>query len=311
MLVKGILLLLCAFIMKIVPTIDGLVLRETGFSRSSVSPLHQCDPVAVGVAIETGQREYDWDNRHRHEDCLFQYTLHGEGCFQTLPDGRTIVLQPGTGFLAELPSETRYWLEKGTQWGFFYVILNGHMARALVRDLINRHGHIWTLPIEHPALQIIRDVHLRVTDGRIPDGFELAIAGYSLLMELFRSGPHPARKQSAPVAQALELMEREYADSALSMARIAEAAGCSRYHLSRRFRTETGSSPYARLQEIRIRHALQQVTGTAQPIKVIAANCGYRDTANFCREFKRRTLKTPTEARHLGHHLNLSAVYTA
>ena len=42
-----------------------------------------------------------------------------------------------------------------------------------------------------------------------------------------------------------------------------------------------------------------------------AANCGYRDTANFCREFKRRSLKTPMEARHLGHHLNLSAVYTA
>ena len=297
--------------MNIVPTLDGLIIRETGFRRSRVSPQHQCDPTAVGVALEAGQQAYDWDNRQRHEGCLFQYTLDGEGRFQTLPDGRETVLRPGTGVLVELPSDTRYWLERGTKWGFCYVILDGDMAQALVRDLIDHHGHIWTLPPEHPALEIIRGVHLRVTDGRIPDAFELAIAGYNLLMELFRSGSHPAREHSPAVMQALELMQLEFADSALSMERIAAAAGCSRYHLSRLFQAETGSSPYAKLQEIRIRHALQQVTSTTQLIKVIAANCGYRDTANFCREFKRRTLKTPTEARHLGRHLDLSAVYTA
>jgi AraC-like DNA-binding protein len=297
--------------MKIVPSLCGSVLRETGFNRSHVSPSHQCDLVVEGMAIETGQRRYDWDNRQRHEGYLFQYTLSGEGRFQTLPDGRPVILRPGTGFLAGLPSNTRYWHQSGTQWGFCYVILNGNMARELANELVDQHGHIWNLPLEHPSLAIIRRIHLLVAEGHIPDGFELAIAGYNLLMELFRSGPHPARKQSPAVEQALTLMEQAFADGGLSMKRIAAAAGCSRYHLSRRFRAETGQSPYATLQQIRIRHALRQLTVSSLAVKEIAANCGYRDTANFCREFKRQTLKTPTEARNLGHHLNLSTVYTA
>ena len=133
------------------------------------------------------------------------------------------------------------------------------MVRQLVSELVDQHGHIWNLPLEHPSLAIIRRIHLRVTEGHIPDGFELAIAGYNLLMELFRSGP----------------------------------------------------SPYATLQQIRIRHALRQLTSSSLTVKEIAAKCGCRDTANFCRKFKRRTLKTPTEARDLGRHLNLSAVYSA
>lgn len=297
--------------MKIVPSLCGSVPRETGFNRSHVSPSHQCDLVVEGVAIETGQRRYDWDNRQRHNGCLFQYTLSGEGRFQTLPDGRPVILRPGTGFLVSLPSNTRYWHQSGTPWEFCYVILDGTMARDLVNELVDQHGHIWNLPLEHPSLAIIRRIHLLVTEGHIPDGFELAIAGYNLLMELFRSGPHPARKQSPAVEQALTLMEQAYADGGLSMKRIAAAAGCSRYHLSRRFRAETGQSPYATLQQIRIRHALRQLTASSLTVKEIAANCGYRDTANFCREFKRRTLKTPTEARNLGRHLNLNTVYTA
>jgi AraC-like DNA-binding protein len=297
--------------MKIVPSLEGLPLRETGFSRSSVFPLHRCDLVAAGVAVEAGRKPYDWDNRQRPDSCLFQYTLSGEGRFQTLPDGRTEILRPGTGFLVELPSETRYWLSNGASWGFCYVILDGDMARDIVRQLISSYGHLWSLPLAHPSLEIIRGVHLRVTEGRIPDRFELAIAAYNLLMELFRSGPHPARQLSPAVELALRLMEKAYADSSLSMEQIAAVAECSRYHLSRVFRAETGDSPYSTLQQIRIRQALRQITETALPIKEIAFNCGYRDTANFCREFKRRTLKTPTEARHMGRLLNLSAVYTA
>ena len=297
--------------MKIVPSLDGLPLRETGFSRSDAFPLHRCDLVAAGVAEESGRRVYDWDNRRRRNGCLFQYTLSGEGRFQILPDGRTELLRPGTAFLAEFPSETRYWRPQESQWGFCYVILDGDMARDLVRQLISSYGHLWHLPLAHPALEIIRGVHLRVTEGRIPDGFELAIAAHNLLMELFRSGSHPARHLSPAVEQTLRLMEKAYADSSLSMERIEEVVKCSRYHLSRLFRAETGHSPYSTLQQIRIRQALRQITTTALPIKEIAFNCGYRDTANFCREFKRRTLKTPTEARHMGRLLNLSAVYTA
>lgn len=296
--------------MKIMPDLNGLAIRENGFNSGRVFAHCRCDPVAVGVSMERGDTPYDWDNRNRNEGCLFQYTLRGQGWFQTLPEGKAEPLAPGTGFLTELPSQTRYWLEPGDEWGFIYVILDGDLARERVRELLDRHGALWTLPESHASVSALRDLHLRVCDGRIPDAFELSSIAHTFLMDLFRSGPRPERRRSVYVEAAMRHMAQAYGDAALSMAEIEEAAGCSRYHLSRLFRTELGVSPYAYLQEVRIRAALGWLHHSDKPVKEIAGLCGYADTANFCREFKRQTHKTPTRARRLGRNLNLSAVHT-
>ncbi|MCC5843441.1 MAG: helix-turn-helix transcriptional regulator [Verrucomicrobia bacterium] len=93
------------------------------------------------------------------------------------------------------------------------------------------------------------------------------------------------------------------------MSEIETAADCSRYHLSRLFRKETGSSPYATLQDIRIRKAIRLLNHREDSVKEIAWQCGYRDTANFCREFKRRTLNTPTQARKQTQTHNFTSIH--
>ena len=289
----------------------SLELRETGFQRSQVFAHHRCDLAALGVSHEKGLTPYDWHNYDRAEGCLFQYTLDGGGAFQTLPEGKPVHLPAGTAFLVELPSQTRYWLESeaGRHWGFIYVILDGEMARDLVRLLLQRHGTIWELPPTHPAIEFLKNLHLRLGDGRIPDGFELSSIAYTFLMELFRTGPYPGRTLSSSVSRAIGFIEGHFPDPDLSMSEIEIAAGCSRYHLSRLFRKETGSSPYATLQDLRIRKALELLNHSGDSIKEIAWKCGYRDTSNFCREFKRRNHKTPTQARKLKENYKFSSTY--
>lgn len=291
-------------------SLSDLELRETGFQRSHVFPRHRCDLVALGVSRETDPLSYDWRNANRSEGCLFQITLEGRGHYQTLPDGKRMPVPPGSAILVELPSQTRYWLEPGDQWGFMYVILEGETVRDLVRLLMQRHGAIWDLSSAHYAMGLLGTLHRRVCAGQIPDAFELSTFAYTLLMELFRSGSHPGRSLSSPVSRALSFMEEHYANPDLSMAEIETAAACSRYHLSRLFRRDTGSSPYATLQDIRIRKALWLLNHREDSVKEIAWQCGYRDTANFCREFKRRTQNTPSQARKLKKTYKFTSVHT-
>jgi len=294
---------------KIMPTLSDVELREAGFQPGGGVSRPRCDLLALGVSHESDPT-YDWCNEHRSEGCLFQYTLEGMGSFQFLPEGKTVPLPPGTAFLTEFPSRTRYWLESGREWKFVYAILDGDMGRELVRLLFSRHGAFWHLPAEHPAIMQLLHLHLRVCEEQIPDSFELSAIAYRFLMELFRSGPNPGRSVSEPVTLALRFMEKHFSNPDLSMAEIETAAGCSRYYLSRLFRRDLGVSPYSTLQDLRIRSAFRLLNHSKDAIKEIAWKCGYRDTANFCREFKKRTQRTPTQARKLKENYNFSGVYT-
>lgn len=299
---------------RIVRSRPVLLPLETGFTRLHSFARHRCDVVAEGVAVEDGQRPYDFDNRTRRNGCLFQYGLAGEGRFQALPAGRAVVLRPGLGFLAPFPSDTRYWLPPGATWEFIYVILNGDLAYDLVQQLVREHGHLWELPASHPAIECLRTLHLAVVDGQAPDEFETAALGYRFLMELFRA-VHAPRETACPPAvdKARRCLEAEFADPALSLDRVAAAANCSKYHLSRLFKRATGRSPHAFLMQLRLQRALELVTSGGKPIKQIAQEVGYRDYAYFCKEFRRHTRRTPLSVRRLGAklNLNLSAIHTA
>lgn len=288
----------------------GLPENETGFSRITSYPKHRCDLVAEGISLEHGQRHYDFDNRKRHNSCLFQYTFAGEGRFQIIPGGKVCRLAPGMGFLVPFPSPTRYWLAPGTAWEFCYILIDGDMAYDLVNRLIRMHGYLWDLPATHPSIDLIKGLHRHVLAEQIPDEFELAALTHRILMELFRTHRAPRPKVSLATNRVFKLVEREYRNPDLSVDWIAGEAGFSRHHFSRLFKRETGVSPHAYLQQFRLQRALNQVTTTDLPIKQIALESGYRDYAYFCKEFKRWTHKTPLTARRIGDRLNLSAIHT-
>ncbi len=294
----------------IVRTPLELPFKETGFSRIHSFPRHRCDLSAEGFVIETGERPYDYDARRRGDGCLFQYTLGGEGRFQLLPNGKPVVMRRGMAFLIPFPSPTRYWLPKGAEWEFCYITLDGDMTYDLVRQLIRQYGHVWELPPTHAAIEVMRGLHRRVLDNRIPNEFESSSIAHRVLMELFNFKSHLMGPRSAPVERVIRFLERDYRDLDLDVKRIAAEAGCSRYHFSRMFRREMGTSPYAFLQRMRLQRALDLIVNTDQPLKQVAFDCGYRNYVYFCSEFKRVTRRTPGMVRRIGDRLNLSEIHT-
>lgn len=96
--------------------------------------------------------------------------------------------------------------------------------------------------------------------------------------------------------QALEVVNRRFAEP-LRLADLAGAAGWSVPHLHDRFKDRLGVSPHQALIRRRIQVARQLLASTNDPIKSIAAQCGFPNAAAFCVQFRKTTQMSPKDYR--------------
>ena len=96
--------------------------------------------------------------------------------------------------------------------------------------------------------------------------------------------------------QVLEIINRRFAEP-LRLADLAEAAGWSVPHLHDRFRGQLGLSPHQALIRRRIQVARELLASTNDPIKSVAARCGFPNAAAFCVQFRKTTQISPKEYR--------------
>lgn len=74
---------------------------------------------------------------------------------------------------------------------------------------------------------------------------------------------------------------------------LAAVAGYSRFHFTRLFKQHEGMSPGHYLQHERLRLSVRLLQTTADPMKLVAAKCGFRDANYFCRAFHKAYGVTP------------------
>jgi AraC-like DNA-binding protein len=104
-------------------------------------------------------------------------------------------------------------------------------------------------------------------------------------------GSSVAVQWSPAVQRALEHLATQY-ERAVSLAELARVAGCSREHLSRAVRRETGATVHAHLMRLRLARAARDV-GAGDKIEAVMLGVGYRGKRNFYRQFKARFGMTP------------------
>lgn len=97
-------------------------------------------------------------------------------------------------------------------------------------------------------------------------------------------------------AQAIELLHERYPEP-LTLESLAERLNCSPGHLSRTFRSRTGTSPIDYLIRIRIDRARTLLSTTELSLQQIAAGVGYADVYYFGRLFKKQLGISPIRYR--------------
>lgn len=104
-----------------------------------------------------------------------------------------------------------------------------------------------------------------------------------------------ARDQVEHVRQAIAQGFRER----LSLSTLAASAGCSPFHLSRRFRSVTGMSVHRALVRTRLRAAFEQWLDARDRLADVALGVGFASHSHFTDAFRAEYGCAPSEARRL------------
>jgi transcriptional regulator GlxA family with amidase domain len=136
-------------------------------------------------------------------------------------------------------------------------------------------------------------------------GAEIARRVAAQLVMFFKRGggqiQFSRRGISAPVGRsALQEVQRWVAARPAEdhgVDRLAERAGMSPRHFARLFRTETGLTPAAYVETVRIEAARRLLEDGEAALKQVAGACGFRDVDTLRRAFVRRVGTTPAEYR--------------
>lgn len=135
----------------------------------------------------------------------------------------------------------------------------------------------------------------------IAESLSCALAGHLVQRFNVLRTPH----QSDPAGLAPHVLSRvldymhAYTSGSLTLARLAEVAGVSRFHFARMFRRSTGESPMAYFERTRVLRAQELIRSRSHTLAEVAAALGYADQAHFTRRFRRAVGCTPAVfARH-------------
>ena len=170
---------------------------------------------------------------------------------------------------------------------------------AGLRALLDSAVHGLAFPAEAALLarRLLQRMDERDEYGRLLD--LLAVLG-----DLAAAAPHAAELASEGYRPALHEAARErvtevcayvsaHYDRPLRLGELAAIAHMTPSAFSRAFRRATGRTLTAYVNEVRVGAACRMLVDTAQPVAVIAAECGFRNLANFNRRFAELRRTTP------------------
>ena len=100
---------------------------------------------------------------------------------------------------------------------------------------------------------------------------------------------------SRPIRRAQDLVEAD-PGAVRSLDDLADAAGLSRYHFARRFRRETGETPWEFVRRARVERAVRLLEDGHPPAEV-AHEAGFADQSHLTRTLRERDGRTPAEVR--------------
>lgn len=84
----------------------------------------------------------------------------------------------------------------------------------------------------------------------------------------------------------------------ISVRDLAILANMSERNLTRKFKTETGSTPMKTVEKVRMEYAFSLLQDASLPIKEIASKCGYESDLSFRKRFKKFFGEYPAQCRN-------------
>lgn len=271
---------------RVLPFVDS----ENLSSRSMSLYFPSC------TALETRGREnrFFWPNQQREgETHLLKFTIGGKGYLEDKSTGLTHILPPGHAFLIPIPSNTTYYCNTGETWTFLWVNFVGDSPNLLCAELCQRFGYVYDLRRFPQVFETLLSLYQHRLENHRYNTYYVSAQVYRLLMGLYQYHDSPASQIPASIVDACQFMKASLDNSNLSIEEIAARSGYSKYHFTRKFKQHMRLGPHQYLVKLRLEKAVDLITTTDLPIKIISERVGFKEITHFYNIFKKHMKITP------------------
>lgn len=147
------------------------------------------------------------------------------------------------------------------------------------------------LPTARKLLQLHRTLESSTSILERESAILTTFAGLITRQSEFSSSELEAGREPKAISRARTYLEENYMDN-VSLSEVAAFAGMSRFHLIRVFKKQTGFSPHAYLEQIRVNRA-KELLKSGLPIVDTAYELGFVDQSHLTKTFKKFAGTTP------------------
>lgn len=224
--------------------------------------------------------------RDDYRKLLFAYTLTGTGYL--LYAGQSYTLHRGNAFLIDCTAYQEYGTQ-GDDWQFLWCHIGGDPAWAYYRYITARRGHVAACSAE--CIAIWDELCTLAAENDLRTAPRLSAALYRLMTLFLCEQPRDER-----IERAVSYLQQHYRQP-VRVAELAAEACMSPTYFQHRFRDETGMSPHAYLNYIRVNEAKRLLAFGREPVEAIADTLGFSSASHFVAVFKAATGFTPREYR--------------
>ena len=233
--------------------------------------------------------------RAKEKHAIFKYTLSGIGRFR---DGTGVhEVPPEHGFLCEVgdPDISYYYPPEAREpWIFVFIVFDGECAIQWTRDLVKQAGPLFHLPRESGVIEHLCSFGKTEAQHRVIQAGWGAEFILSLLLALTRSREDGAIPPDADgVVRRVQEFVANHLDRDINGKEIATRLRISREHLSRVFRSQTGTTLHTYILRQKMDYASYLLKHSDYNIKEVATHLGYESPAHFGRTFRRIMAMTP------------------
>lgn len=266
-----------------------------GFRFKIPERMAMCELFAVGRDI-VSDPAYRWDGLERTDGplLLFQYTLEGEGIYET--NKGIYRIDAGRAFMTEIPGNHRYYFSEGSsRWSFIFALLRPKFIMPNWEEAKRRLGETPYFPHTSRPTRILEHIWDEANAGRITDPHTASSHVYHFISELCRYAFAPKGERQewpAKIRETAAYIETSF-DRMPSLDQLSERLGISKYHLLRTFTAATGVSPNDYVNRVRIEKAMRLLRRTDWSVEEIAERIGYSSGSYFIKVFRKVTGRTP------------------
>lgn len=243
---------------------------------------------------------FDCDNtyavirQHWHEESFLLIFLD-KGNMKFVYQHENFTAHAGDIILLNCQERHRYIATTNVHFRFFH--FNGIAARHYFNLLYKLNKGFMT-GSDYANLNDIFNRIFRLACVPILNEHRISVYIHSILGEMVQGNRACISLSSDVVEKAVHYMELHICDN-ISMSELAAQIHLNTYYFSRCFKKHTGISPHQYYLNLRIQYAKYLLITSFEPVSTIAEKCGFDNTSNFIRTFKRETSTTPSNFRKI------------